>query len=192
MPPGFEGQTGGVTPETADVQSNEPGGFNPLALLAWLFDTDDDGKKSLSNAGKVVLGTLGTGLAANSGGQSQASKDAQDALTRAADAQASDVEANVRRKQQLEDMIKGLQPLTGDQKNELIRLRPGKQTDFSNVASTGGMDRLFQLAGLGSQSGLVGQAGVLGAQQDMFGQQRTSDAVQSLVELLLGLGGGGQ
>ena len=112
---------------------------------------------------------------------------------RAAEAQAKDIEANTRRKAELERLIGTLEPLSGEAINELIRLEPGKSPDFSGVRGTGDIQLLMQLAGLGAPSGALNQAAAAAQQSSMLGQMQTGDTVESLVALLLGLGqGGGQ
>lgn len=185
-------------PFQREPDSTLPGGVNGLPnqgeesgiSLPGLFALFGKLFKENPKAAKAITGVVGSLVAAELNKPSQASKDAQAGLNRAANAQASDVEANVRRKSELESLIKGLQPLSGQAKNDLIRLYPGKQTDFSGVRGTGDISLLMQLAGLGAPSGLVGQAGALANQQDIFGQDQTSNTVAALVELLLGLGSG--
>ena len=140
------------------------------------------------NVGKRLTGLAGSILASELNKPSKADRDAQAALARAANAQASDVERNTALKNFLEAKVKGLKPLSGQAKNDLIQLRPGKKTDFSGVQGTGDIALLMQLAGLGAPSGAIGQAGLLANQNASFGAEQTKDTVDNLVELLLGLG----
>ena len=137
--------------------------------------------------GKFLL-PAAAGLFANELNKpSGAQKATQAAQASAAEAQAEEIRRQTAARRELEKLIKSLEPLSGEEKNALIRLFPGKETDFSGVRGTGDVDLLMQLAGLGSSSGALNSASALAQRDIESGRQETGDTVNALVQLLLGM-----
>lgn len=144
----------------------------------------------------VVASIAGAAASSALNKPSGAQKSAQRAQAQAAQAQAAEIRRQTQARRELQSLIESLGLLSGEEKNKLIQLSPGKHPDFSGVRGTGDIDLLMQLAGLGSSADAVNSAALLAQQDIQSGRDTTMDTMDNLIQLLLqgwaqGGGGGG-